>query len=62
MTLVTFESVVYVVGCFKDVKYYVMAYALIIITSISVLCIQAANLPCALMGSVVPTHSTSLFY
>ena len=43
-TIVTFESVVYVVGCFKAVKYYVMAYALIIITSISVLCIQAANL------------------
>ena len=31
-------------GMFKAVKYYVMAYALIIITSISVLCIQAANL------------------
>ena len=31
-------------GMFTAVKYYVMAYALIIITSISVLCIQAANL------------------
>ena len=41
----TIESVVYVVGCFNAVnKYFVMAYALIIITLISVLFKQAENL------------------
>ena len=40
----TCESVVYVVGCFEVAKDYVMAYALILLTLISVLCNQAANL------------------
>ena len=42
MPHLTFESIVYVGGCFKVVKYYVIAYALILI--IPVLCDQAANL------------------